>query len=456
MLRIVSLLSLCISDVRGVEWMRQRHTGAAASTWPYRRRRLVVGRPDESVALWRRHRGNDRSWCEPTHRIDFVADGDQRLRRGGNIGTTSVYAVSAKDGRTLWTRPGPNIVIGLYVASYHSSKAKGGIDVLVLWDESNGIWAFNASTTGAAAGQVLWKNESTTANVITPVFYDDATLICDGESFHLLDTATGMSRWRVPVVDPVEVPTSGGNLYATIAAAEKDPSVASAVAIVGMVSASGYAPNNLRGVDMATGNVLWHYTEPNTSSYVLNTALANGGVLILIKSPLGGSYSVPNVIWAVNIRTGATLWNKTAIAPEGYVNVVSFTATCVILTWTEVNHTHVASWRLADGRQVWDYRQSYEVTVSTPGVVNKDVIYVNTNAPSILALDAVTGRRRWNYTSQAPCTVPEVFGSFTTKTGKENAVVLAVCEDDYLYAFEEFNVPGGQQHAVADGDDYAE
>ncbi|HSY65168.1 MAG TPA: PQQ-binding-like beta-propeller repeat protein [Terriglobales bacterium] len=162
--------------------------------------------------------------------------------------------------------------------------------------------------------------------------------------------------------------------YLTPASVFSSPAVTNGVVYVSSEDGSVFALN------ARTGATLWSYS---TGAYVGSVAVANGAVYF---STFNGK------VYALNARTGATLWSK---SNSNYTDADVTIANGVVYVGSLGGAIYALNART--GKTLWSYITGSYV-FSAPAVVN-GVVYVGSNDHNVYALDARTGGRLWSYTT---------------------------------------------------------
>ena len=223
--------------------------------------------------------------------------GEERTRagRGGGHGrhrvrdsSTSVFALNAATGKTIWTDGNllnsgqgafeiqPQVADGrVYLASAYGSGPGGGV-----------LMALNAST-----GRLLWKFN---------------TVVGVGTGVQALGVGSG-GAWETPLVGSDGSVTFGiGNPYQSIGQAVANP------------SRQLYTDSEVN-LDAATGKLRWYYqavpddfADHDLQASPISAAI--GGVPVIIT---GGKVGY---VYALNARTGALLWKTPVGEHNGHDN----------------------------------------------------------------------------------------------------------------------------------------
>ncbi|MFC0842817.1 PQQ-binding-like beta-propeller repeat protein [Streptomyces noboritoensis] len=270
-----------------------------------------------------------------------------------------------------------------------------------------------------------WTSANGGSNYGTPLVFGGAVYVSGREAFlYALDAATGRQRWKFSTVEDAEAPSSlamsGGLVYAC-------------------------GGKRLYAVDMATGEQRWSFP---TSEKVYSPAATDG--LVYVSSDA--------YLYAVNaadgkqrwkFRTDATAFRAAPTVADGvvYVGRISDGMLCAldagtgeqrwksdvgIVSWAQpvvadgVVYCTTSSERLfavdaASGKPKWDFASGR----GGPVAVSGGVVYVS-GGKLLYALDAATGSKRWVF---------PVGGALSAPAVADGVVYVATASDDkYLYA----------------------
>jgi len=301
----------------------------------------------------------------------------------------------------------------------------------------------NVARTGAYAtpgpaqfGGVKWAFETGGAIVASPAIADGVVYIgsLDGH-LHAIDQETGQEKWkfksRMPIASSPAV--AGGALYFVsstgalaaldlttgqpkwVFAAEYErkfeaknlhgyPSAAQTIPDAWDIFTSspavahgkvyfGSGDGNVYAVDAETGLLQWKFPTQD----VVHTSPAVDGNTVYV-----GSWD--SQLYAIDAESGQLRWTFAAGQDPAIHNQVGFQSSPAVVdgvVYVGCRDAHVYAIDAATGRKKWDYPTSKSWVIGTPAVQD-GVVYVGTSdSARFLALDAKTGRLRFNFDAKA-------------------------------------------------------
>ena len=327
---------------------------------------------------------------------------------------------------TLWTyQTGGHV--------YSSPCVVNGI--LYVGSNDNNVYALDA-----ASGTKIWNYTTGDRVDSSPCVVDGVVYVGSYDSnVYALTASTGVKLWNYTtgnwvmsspcVVNGVVYVSSGdSNMYALNAStgdklwshsagwfgAESSPCVADGVVYFGTDAFNVYALN------ATTGTTIWSH---HLGEFVdVSPCVANG---VLYIGSGSGLWSDGHVT-AFNASTGTVLWSYTTehvgIITEGWVHSTSCVANGIVYVGS--NNYNLYALNASSGTKIWNYSTDGWVT-SSPCVTNS-AVYVGSHDFNVYALDTTTGTKIWSYeTGQAvqssPCVV--------------NGIVYVGSADNNVYAF---------------------
>jgi outer membrane protein assembly factor BamB len=239
------------------------------------------------------------------------------------------------------------------------------------------------------------------------------------ERLYAFDSMTGASRWTFSIRDT-------SKLFATFS----DPVVNGGIVYVGCTRDSFFA------LDGTTGKVKWRF---DASGWISAPAIANG-TLYFGGRRVGGDKQL--FIYAVDQATGKEKWrvpmtqNGLKDSPGGLQDTPAVADGVVYAaTWND----GLLALDAATGQKKWQYAAGSTI-LDAPAVAYGNV-YVAANG-SLVALDATTGQEKWSvgdgnrdFTTTAPFIAGHV--AYFTSTGYSSLPFLFVAQPDkggYIYA----------------------
>jgi len=210
-----------------------------------------------------------------------------------------------------------------------------------------------------------------------------------------IDAASGQPKWVF--VAEHEKKFEAKNLHGYPSAAQTIPDAwdifTSSPAVVNGKVYFGCGDGNVYAVDASTGLLQWKF--PTRGVVHASPAVANGVVYI-------GSWD--STLYAIDAETGQAKWTFAAGQDDTIHNQVGFQSSPAVVDGTVYvgcRDAHVYALDAATGRKKWDYPTSKSWVIGTPAV-RDGVVYVGTSdSARFMALDAKTGRLRFNFKAQA-------------------------------------------------------
>ena len=302
----------------------------------------------------------------------------------GNVARTGVFADPgpARQGTVQWAfKTGgpivtsPAIVDGVvYIASLD-----GHLHAI---DQETGkeIWKFKSrmpiASSPAVAGGMLYFVSST-------------------GSLAAIDVKTGQPKWVFAA--EYEKKFEAKNLHGYPPAAQTIPDAwdifTSSPAVVDGTVYFGSGDGNVYAVDAEAGLVRWKFP---TKDVVHSSPAVVGGTVYI------GSWD--SNLYAIDAETGQQRGAFQAGLDPAIHNQVGFQSSPAVVDGTVYigcRDAHVYAIDAATGRKKWDYPTSKSWVIGTPAV-RDGMVYVGTSDSSrFMALDAKTGRLRFNFDAKA-------------------------------------------------------
>ena len=245
-------------------------------------------------------------------------------------------------------------------------------------------------------GQEKWKYKSRMP-IASSAAIDGGVLyfVSSAGALGALDAATGQPKW-VFVAD-YERRFEAKNLHGLPSPAQTIPDAwdlfTSSPAVARGKVYFGSGDGSVYAVDAATGTLQWKF---QTRDVVHASPAVSGGLVVV------GSWD--SALYALDADTGQPRWTFQAGEDPAIHNQVGFQSSPAIADGTVYvgcRDAHVYAIDAATGRRKWDYPTSKSWVVGTPAV-RDGVVYVGTSDSSrFLALDAKTGRLRFNVDAKA-------------------------------------------------------
>jgi eukaryotic-like serine/threonine-protein kinase len=209
-------------------------------------------------------------------------------------------------------------------------------------------------------------------------------------SLAALDIATGKPKWVLPT--EYERKFEANNLHGLPPAAQTIPDAwdiyTSSPAVANGKVYFGSGDGGVYAVDAQTGLLQWKFSTKDVVH--ASPAVVNGTVYI-------GSWD--SYLYAIDAETGQQKWALKTGEDNTIHNQVGFQSSPAVVDGTVYvgcRDAHVYAIDAATGQKKWEYPTSKSWVIGTPAV-RDGVVYVGTSDSSrFMALDAKTGRLRWN------------------------------------------------------------
>jgi outer membrane protein assembly factor BamB len=248
----------------------------------------------------------------------------------------------------------------------------------------------------AATGKEKWKFKSSMPIASSPAIADGMLYFVSGRgALAALDLATGQPKWVFAT--EYERKFEAKNLHGYQPATQTIPDAwdiwISSPAVVNGKVYFGSGDGNVYAVDGAKGVVLWKFATGGVVH--ASPAVANGMVYV-------GSWD--SRMYGLDAETGAEKWSFQAGVDPAIHNQEGFQSSPAVvdgMVYVGCRDGHVYALDAATGKKKWDYPTSKSWVNGTPAV-RDGVVYVGTSDSSrFMALDARTGRLRWNFDAKA-------------------------------------------------------
>jgi outer membrane protein assembly factor BamB len=205
-----------------------------------------------------------------------------------------------------------------------------------------------------------------------------------------IDTKTGQSKWVYAF--EYERKFEARNLHGYPSAAQTIPDAwdlfTSSPAVANGKVFFGSGDGNVYAVDAQTGTLLWKF--PTKDVVHSSPAVVNNTVYI-------GSWD--SYLYAIDAETGQEKWSFKSGEDNTIHNQVGFQSSPAVVDGTVYvgcRDAHVYALDAATGRKKWDYPTAKSWVISTPAVRDGMVYAATSDSARFLALDAKTGRLRFN------------------------------------------------------------
>jgi eukaryotic-like serine/threonine-protein kinase len=273
----------------------------------------------------------------------------------------------------------------------------------------------------AASGQLRWAWRTEGPVPSTPAVSDGRVhvLSYDGR-LHTLDAASGAPLWMFRTEGERRFEARGlhGSLPRTQTVADPYDVFLSSPAVAGGVVYLGSSDGHLYAMDAASGALRW---KQRTAEVVhASPAVADGVVVV-------GSWD--GVLHAFDARTGDRRWALATGRDALMHNQQGFQSSPAIVdgvVYVGCRDAHLYAVDLRTGVERWRVSTGSSWVVSSPAVVDGQVIFATSDTSLVQAVDAATGAPRW--TRQAKAYVfasPTVAGGLVL-VGQLNGELLAL------------------------------
>jgi outer membrane protein assembly factor BamB len=245
-------------------------------------------------------------------------------------------------------------------------------------------------------GELKWSFTAGGAIVGSPAVVDGTVYFgaLDGH-LHAIDAASGTEKWKFKSRMPIAcTPTvTGGTVYITSSAgslAALDAATGAPKWVCPIEAERRFEARGLHGYPPAT------QTMPDAWDMFTSSPAVSDG-LVFFGAGDGG-------IYAVDARSGAVRWTFQAGLDPAIHNQEGFQYSCAVadgVVYVGCRDAHVYALDAATGRRLWDYSTGKSWVIGTPAV-RDGVVYAGTSdSARFFALDAKTGRLRFNADTKA-------------------------------------------------------
>jgi outer membrane protein assembly factor BamB len=210
-----------------------------------------------------------------------------------------------------------------------------------------------------------------------------------------LDLATGKPKWVFAAEYERKFEAKGLHGYPSPAQTIPDAwdiFTSSPVVASGKVY-FGSGDGNVYAVDQETGLLQWKFGTGD----VVHASPAFSGNTVYI-----GSWD--SSLYAIDADTGLARWSFKAGDDPAIHNQVGFQSSPAVVDGTVYvgcRDAHVYALDAATGRKKWDYPTSKSWVIGTPAVARGTVFVGTSDSARFMALDAKTGRLRFNFDAKA-------------------------------------------------------
>jgi outer membrane protein assembly factor BamB len=245
-------------------------------------------------------------------------------------------------------------------------------------------------------GKEKWKFKSRMPIASTPAVADGLLyFVSSTGALAALDVATGQTKWVFAA--EYDRKFEAKNLHGYLSAAQTVPDAwdvfTSSPAIANGKVYFGSGDGGVYAVDARSGVLQWKFQTAD----VVHASPAVAGNTVYIGSWDGNFY-------AIDAETGQQRWVFRAGQDPAIHNQVGFQSSAAVvdgIVYVGCRDAHVYALDARTGLRKWDYPTSKSWVNGTPAV-RDGIVYVGTSDSSrFMALDARTGRLRFNFDARA-------------------------------------------------------
>jgi outer membrane protein assembly factor BamB len=306
-------------------------------------------------------------------------------------------------------------------STFHGNNARTGVYPSPGPRQSGSVkWAFKAGgpivTSPAVAGGVVyiasldghlyavdqetgkekWNFKSRMPIASSPALSGDTLyFVSSTGALAAIDIATGKPKWVFAA--EFERKFEAKNLHGYPSPAQTIPDAwdifTSSPAVADGKVYFGSGDGNVYAVDATTGLLQWKF--PTQDVVHSSPAVVNRTVYI-------GSWD--SRLYAIDSETGQEKWSFKAGEDPAIHNQVGFQSSPAVVDGTVYvgcRDAHVYALDAATGRKKWDYPTSKSWVIGTPAVRDGTVYVGTSDSARFMALDAKTGRLRFNFDAKA-------------------------------------------------------
>ena len=302
----------------------------------------------------------------------------------GNVARTGVFegAGPVATPRTKWTFKAAGPIV--------TTPAVAG-DAVYVASLSGHLYAIDR-----AAGTEKWNFKSRMAIASSPsVDGDTVYFVSSAGSLAAIDATNGQPRWVYAVEHERRFEARGLHGYPPASQTVPDAWdmwVSSPAVVDGRVF-FGSGDGNVYAVDAKSGLLQWKFA---TGDVVHGSPAVVGGVVYV------GSYD--GKFYAIDAATGQQRWAFQGGVDPAIHNQQGFQASAAVVdgvVYVGSRDAHVYALDAATGRKKWDYPTSKSWVNATPAVRDGLVYAATSDSSRFFALDARTGRLRFNFDAKA-------------------------------------------------------
>jgi eukaryotic-like serine/threonine-protein kinase len=302
----------------------------------------------------------------------------------GNVARTGVYDSTGPKqfGGVKWTfKTGGPIVASPAIAD----------GVVYIASIDTNLYAIDQET-----GKEKWKYKSRMPIASSPAVSGGLLyFVSSSGGLGAIDITNGKIKWVLPT--EYERKFEAKNLHGYPSPAQTIPDAwdifTSSPAVANGKVFFGSGDGNVYAADAQTGVLQWKFATKD----VVHSSPAVVGNTVYI-----GSWD--SYLYALDAETGQEKWSFKSGEDNSIHNQVGFQSSPAVVDGTVYvgcRDAHVYAIDAATGRKKWDYPTSKSWVIGTPAV-RDGVVYVGTSdSARFMALDAKTGRLRFNFDAKA-------------------------------------------------------
>ncbi len=270
-------------------------------------------------------------------------------------------------------------------------------------------------------GKEKWNFKSRMPIASSPAVVGGALyFVSSAGSLVALDLKTGQPKWVFPI--EYERKFEAKNLHGLPSAAQTIPDgwdlfTSSPTVANGKVFFGG-GDGNVYAVEAETGTLQWKFATKDVVHS--SPAVVNNTVYI-------GSWD--SYLYAIDANSGQAKWSFKTGDDDVTHNQVGFQGSPTVVDGTVYvgcRDAHVYAIDAGTGRKKWDYPTSKSWVIGTPAV-RDGVVYVGTSDSSrFMALDAKTGRLRFNFKAGAYLFSSAALAGDLAYVGSHNGKLYAI------------------------------
>ncbi|HEX6570776.1 MAG TPA: PQQ-binding-like beta-propeller repeat protein [Steroidobacteraceae bacterium] len=302
----------------------------------------------------------------------------------GNVARTGVFQgtgpVTAPSTRWVFKAAGPIV----------TTPAVAGDSVYVA-SLSGHLYAIDRTT-----GTEKWNFKSRMAIASSPTVDEDTVyFVSSAGSLAAIDASNGQPRWVYAIEH--ERRFEAKNLHGYPPASQTIPDAwdmwVSSPAVAGGRVYFGSGDGNVYAVDAKSGLLQWKFTTGD---------VVHGSPAVVTGTVYVGSYD--GKFYALDAATGQPRWSFQGGLDPAIHNQQGFQASAAVVdgvVYVGSRDAHVYALDAATGRKKWDYPTSKSWVNTTPAVRDGLVYAATSDSSRFFALDAKTGRLRFNFDAKA-------------------------------------------------------